>query len=430
MKHITLLFIYAILMIGVSSAIAEKGVEGEQKISHVSLGQQHIINPGEGHTSGPAVQLEPDNRLHLVWYGEQKDVRNLLYLSADLTSNKLPAPKRINPSNQQTASLHEPPALALGLNKEVYVTWTTPHPKANGKLFTSLLLLSRSTDGGRTFLPPLQVNDDSAVTGHSFDHLTVGPAGAVNISWLDAREGKKDPATYTAQFHPEKNTITDNLKIDENTCVCCRTHVTTASDGTIYIAWRKIFPGDVRETVIARSTDNGRSYSPPVIVGHDRWVYQGCPHRPATIGVDEHGRLYVVWYTEGPDDTPGVYFAYSDDQGNTFTPRRLLNTSKGTFPDHPQLAVNQDGQLLVTWEEQSPVRREVVFSYSLNRGQSFSLPKKLNEKKAKSPAVAVNGQGQAVIAWLEQVTFPVWSIVVQNVSFRYAQTAFVDSEKP
>jgi hypothetical protein len=77
----------------------------------------------------------------------------------------------------------------------------------------------------------------------------------------------------------------------------------------------------------------------------------------------------------------------------------------------------------VTWEEQSPVRREVVFSYSLDRGHTFSTPKKMNEKKSKSPAVALNDNGQGVIAWLEQVAFPGWSTVIQPLSLSTARTA-------
>ncbi|PJA81120.1 MAG: hypothetical protein CO149_00345, partial [Nitrospirae bacterium CG_4_9_14_3_um_filter_51_5] len=338
-------------------------------------------------------------------------------------------PVRVNPPSPPATSLHEPPALALGPRDDVYLTWTTPHPHAGGKPFSNLLLLSRSLDGGKTFSPPVRVNDDEAVTGHSFDHLTVSPDGSVHIVWLDAREGKKDPATYTSFSQDQGTTLSPNLKVDESSCVCCRTHAAAAPDGTLYLAWRKIFPGGVRETVVAHSADHGRTFSPSVIVGHDRWVFEGCPHRPATMGVDKHGRLYITWYSEGPDDTPGVYLAYSDDQGITFTPRRLLNRSKGTFPDHPQLAVNHKGHLLVTWEEQSPVRREVVFSYSLDRGQTFSSPRKLNEKKAKSPAVALNDEGQAVMAWSEQVHFPDWSTVVQTLSLPTPQAA-LGSPKP
>ena len=144
-------------------------------------------------------------------------------------------------------------------------------------------------------------------------------------------------------------------------------------DGTLYVAWRKILPGDLRETVVARSTDGGATYSAPVIVGHDRWVFPGCPHRPASVGTDRQGRLYVAWYTEGSDETPSIYLAYSDDKGETFSPKQKLNFSKGTFPDHPQMAVDQEGRVILVWEEQSPVRREVVVSVSLDRGQSFVL---------------------------------------------------------
>ena len=87
----------------------------------------------------------------------------------------------------------------------------------------------------------------------------------------------------------------------------------------VYVAWRKIFDGNMRETVVSRSMDGGMTFSSPVVVGNDRWVYQACPHRPASLGVDRQGRLYVVWYTEGADETPAIYLAYSDDQGKTFS---------------------------------------------------------------------------------------------------------------
>ena len=383
--------------------------------STVSFGEKLQLKHDRKTISGPAIKLDENGIFHMAWIQANQNDLITYYLQTNLKQKTFPQPIRVNPGNMPAASVHEPPALALGKPGKVYLTWTTPHPNANGKLFTSLLLLSRSLDGGHTFLPPIRINDDKAVTGHSFDYVTVSPNGSVHIVWLDAREGKKDPATYSSFSQDQGQTFSPNLKIDDTTCVCCRTHATTASDGTVYLAWRKIFTGNIRETVVARSSDNGKTYSPSVIVGHDRWAFEGCPHRPATMGTDREGRLYITWYTEGPDDTPGVYLAYSDDQGKHFSPRRQINVSKGTFPDHPQLAVNNDGKLLVTWEEQSPVRREVVFSYSLDRGQTFSPPQKLNKKKAKHPSVTINPHGHAVLAWHEQIHFPSWSTVVQPI---------------
>lgn len=398
--------------------------------SRLHLGNKRILNHGPAKTSGPATRLDEEGTLHLAWTEEKKGHLDIYYLQSPLSDGMFPSPIQINPANQFAASLHAPPALALGAKKEVYVLWPMPHPQANGKPFASVLNLSRSTDGGQTFLPPSQVNDDNVVTGHSFDQLATAPNGTIHIAWLDAREGKKDPATYTAQSRDQGVTITKNVKIDEPTCVCCRTSVATSYDGIVYVASRKILPGNNRETVVARSSNGGQSFEPSIVVGHDQWVFAGCPHRPASLGVDGQARLYVTWYTEGPDDTPGVYFAMSDDQGATFTSRMMLNTSKGTFPDHPQMAVDIYGRVIVIWEEQSPVRREIVMRYSLNRGQTFSAPQKLNIKKAHHPAVAINQQGHAVLAWQEQIAFPKWSTVLQPVSFEEHPTHAKSSQTP
>jgi hypothetical protein len=132
------------------------------------------------------------------------------------------------------------------------------------------------------------------------------------------------------------------------------------------------------------------------------------------LGVDDSGRLYVVWYTEGADETPAVYLAYSDDQGQSFSEKKQLNRSKGTFPDHPQMAVDRRGRVIVIWEEQSPVRREIVMSHSLDRGQSFSAPQKLNEKHGQSPTVAVNAEGTVVMGWKEHA-MPAHRLLIQTM---------------
>ncbi len=425
-KVLAVLSFLSLLIITPSLSDADQNL----KIPPIEFGEKLRFDHQTKRISGPAIQLSETGLFHLAWIeANQKDL-NTYYVHAPLQSETFPQPIRVNPKSTLAASLHAPPAMALGDQNEVYLTWTTPHPKANGKLFTSLLLLSRSLDGGKTFLDPIQVNDDNAVTGHSFDNLTVSPNGSIHMVWLDAREGKKDPSTYSSFSQDQGQTLSPNLKIDDMACVCCRTHATVAQDGTVYLAWRKIYSGGIRETVVASSTNNGATFSSPVIVGNDRWAFEGCPHRPATMGTDQQGRLFVTWYTEGPDDIPGVYIAFSDDRGKTFTPRRQLNLSKGTFPDHPQLAVDREGRLLVIWEEQSPVRREVVISYSLDRGLTFSSPQKLNKKKSKHPAVALNSQGQAILAWQEQIKFPGWHTVVQPITWPNLATPLLSSHQP
>ena len=139
------------------------------------------------------------------------------------------------------------------------------------------------------------------------------------------------------------------------------------------------------------------------------------------MGTDRLGRLYVAWYTEGSDETPSIYLAYSDDRGETFSSKQKLNLSKGTLPDHPQMAVDPEGRLVIVWEEQSPVRREIVMSVSLDRGRTFSAPQKINDKKGQTPSVSVNTQGLAALTWMEH-SMPAHRVVVQTIQLPAIQT--------
>ena len=390
-----------LLVAGASWSMAE---EPGATPTGMVLGPKQAIEHQAKSLTAPSVQVDERGTIHLAWMQEDKregkEVRSVRYARGQ-AGGPLGPSVVVNRPEEVPYGRQEAPALAVN-GDEVFITWALTHPKLSpDKPFSSELRLSRSADGGRSFLPSVLVNDDNQVMTHSFDSLHLGHDGVLHIAWIDGREGKKDPGTFVARSPDQGHTVTKNLKLDDNTCVCCRTSMATGPDGTLYVAWRKIMDGGVRETVVARSTDGGQTFSPPVVVGNDRWVYLGCPHRPASIGVDRQGRLYVAWYTEGEDETPAVYVAMSDDQGRTFSPKRALNVSKGTFPDHPQMAVDGAGRIVAVWEEQSPVRREVVVSYSLDRGRTFSRPQKLNDKKGQSPTVSMNEQGFAALAWME-----------------------------
>jgi hypothetical protein len=389
-------------------------LSAETEESGPAFGSKHLTVHHVKSVVGPSVQIDDQGMISAAWVEEDKETRTVLFARSKTPGGPLGPPVAVNQLGESPYYRQEAPALIVQ-GEEVFVTWSMTHPKITpDKPFSGELRLSRSADGGRSFGPSTLVNDDDQVIQHTFDALQVAPDGVLHFAWIDGREGKKEPGTFVARSTDRGRTITKNFKVDDNTCVCCRTSIAASEDGTVYVAWRKIFDGNIRETVVSRSTDGGQTFSAPVVVGNDRWVYQACPHRPASLGVDRVGRIYVAWYTEGADETPAIFLAYSDDQGKTFSKKIQLNRSKGTFPDHPQMAVDPQGRVIVVWEEQSPVRREIVVSHSLDRGQSFSLPRKLNEKHGQTPTIAVNRQGMVVMGWKEHA-MPAHRLVFQTM---------------
>jgi len=403
-----------LVALGLALAVPVVAVQAEQA-GPFELGQKFVTEHKVKSLVGPSVQIDDAGTISLAWMEEDKDVRSVLYARSTAPGGPMGSPVRINRPEEIPYWRQEAPALTVADN-DVFVTWGLAHPKATPQQpFATELRLSRSTDGGRSFQPSIAVNDDPGVIQHTFDALHRDAEGRLHLSWIDGREGKKDPGTYVARSLDAGATVTKNIKVDEGTCVCCRTAVTSGPEGMVYVAWRKIFEGNVRETVVARSTDHGDACESPVIVGHDQWVFPACPHRPASMGVDRQGRLYVVWYTEGTDEIPAVYIAHSDDRGKSFSEKRKLNLSKNTFPDHPQLAVDPEGRIVVVWEEQAPVKRDVVMSVSTDRGVTFTPPHKVNEKKSQTPVVAVNRQGVFAMAWMEH-GMPGHKVVLQTVT--------------
>ncbi len=366
--------------------------------------------PHEAHVSAPAVAVTRDGRTVLAWIAQQGHDNNLFVAQP----GSAPKPVRVNPEGLFVDSLHQPPGLALGPGDEIYVSWSSAKPVLDGGLFASDLRLSRSLDGGRTFESPLRVNEDRPIS-HSFEGLGVAPNGTVIVAWIDSRDGANTAGTYLARVVERGSRVEKTLKLDEGeTCVCCRVDVAAGPGETIAVAWRKVFPGSIRDMVVGLSRDGARSFAPPGLVHADRWKINACPHRGGSAAMDDRGRLYLAWYTEAADGQPRILFAVAGD-GSRFGPPSRLNTAAGYIPDQVRLAADPAGRVVIVWEEATAVRRRVMLRYSIDGGRTLSAAQALSQAlKAYAPDVAVAPSGDFVVAWHEE-QFPVFKTVTQAI---------------
>jgi hypothetical protein len=365
--------------------------------------------PHEAHVSAPAVAVTRDGKTVLAWFAQQGHDNNLFVAR----SGGEPKPMRVNPEGLFVDSLHQPPGLALGPGDEVYVSWSSRKPIPDGGLFASDLRLSRSLDGGRTFDGHLRVNEDRPIS-HSFEGLGVASDGTVIVSWIDSRDGVNTAGTYLARIAERGSRVEHTLKLDEGeTCVCCRVDVAAGPRDTVAVAWRKVFPGSIRDMVVGLSRDGGRSITPAGRVHADGWKINACPHRGGSVAMDDRGRVYLAWYTETADAQPRMLFTAGD--GARFSAPARLNTSTGSIPDQVRLAADPAGRVVIVWEEATAVRRRVLLRYSTDGGRTLSAPQALSQAiKAYAPDVAVAPGGAFVLAWHEE-HFPALKTVTQTI---------------
>lgn len=372
-----------------------------------------MLVEGTSQLSPPALQFDESGTLHLAWFEKSGDAPTLKTVRISDGGNVVGDTVRVNPVGIEPDALHQAPGLATGMDHHLFLTWSSAKKDSNA-MFAADLRLARSTDGGRTFDAPVLVNDDGQSIYHSFESLVADRQGQVYLAWLDNRSKEKSGAgaRFACSLDGGKS-VEANLTIDGMACPCCRPMLTLAPDGNLWAAWRKTFEGNVRDIVLARSTDQGRTFSDPIRVNQDGWVFPACPHRGPSVAFDRFGRLYIAWYTEGTDEQPRLLLAMSDDGGKTFSAPMSLHTSATSLPDQLRMAVHPDGAVVMVWEEVTGVRKRTVMRVSLDRGHTFGSVQVLSDgAKGETPTVAVHPSGTVALAWSEYA-WPNNRLVVQ-----------------
>jgi hypothetical protein len=364
-----------------------------------------IAHPATGHEvhlSSPALVVDRGGPL-VAWMTEEGP-DNVVYVARPDGERV-----RVNPPALSADSLHQAPGVALGPGGEIYVTWASRRPKPAGELFASDLQLSRSVDGGKTFESPVRVSDDTP-TSHSFEGLAVAPDGTVLVAWIESRPGER-PQTFLARIADGGRRVERARSLDtEETCVCCRVALAAAKPEAVMVFWRKVFPGDIRDMVLARSRDGGRTFAPSARVHADNWRITACPHRGGSVAVDERGRVHALWYTEGTRNQPDVLYAVAAD-GQRFGAPQRVHVSTTSIPDHARLAVNGAGHAVIVWEDSTAVRRRVLTRETTANGGLGPVRVLSQAVKAYAPDVTVAPDGRAVVAWHEE-QFPATKTVI------------------
>ena len=296
-------------------------------------------------------------------------------------------PVRVNvtPGDARTNG-EQPPRLALMSRAsgppEMAVVWLSKRQTG------TVLLTSRSTDAGRTFTPAIIVSGSDAAGNRGWEAIAADGNGGAVVAWLDHRRladrdsqmaamhqhdhGAAAPTTATrpdgvetaqlSQIYVAKLDGSAPLALTGGVCYCCKTAVVAGSSGELYVAWRHVYPGNLRDIAFAVSRDGGRTFSPPVRVSEDRWAIEGCPEDGPSLAVDRGGRVHVVWptvVTENNEPVKALFHAVSLD-GRAFGPRTRI-PSNGQA-NHPQLVFGRDGSLAVAWDESGNGARRVAFA--------------------------------------------------------------------
>jgi hypothetical protein len=250
---------------------------------------------------------------------------------------------RVNDTPGEVSSHGESsPQMQVRTRSEFYCLWQTRRGDGEG----SVLKLARSINWGESFSKAIDVDTGSA--SQSFFTMNVSPQGVVYAAWLDGRDRGKGragtSAVYLARSANKGLSFDKPVRVALDVCPCCRPTIAFGGERGVYVAWRGVLDGNVRDIFVAASADEGSTWSTPVRLAEDNWILNGCPHSGASMA-SIGKRLFVAWHAVR-EKQPTLSLAYSDDGGKTFS--RRIPVSEGVLdPNHPFLNSSGDHLALV-----------------------------------------------------------------------------------
>ena len=323
----------------------------------------------------------------------------------------------------------QPARIVVGPANVLHVVWAS---RVDGR---AVLRYASSTDLGKSFTRPSTIVGAGAAGHRGWQSVAIGHDGGVHAVWLDGRNAAGAPhqhgantagagaaAAKTRTRAPRQDVFHAAWKADRplteravaaEVCFCCKTAVATAGD-RVFVAWRHIFPGSVRDIAVARSTDNGVTFAAPLRLSDDNWKIEACPDDGPSMAADAHGGIHVAWPTLVPGDQPrkGIFYAsLADGTGESMTFSGRLRLDGGDADAaHPQIASDDHGNTAVVWDErvqnrpsgsggQAGDRRRIVIRRV--SGGAAAPAEMIDGPGVSYPAVAA-ADGHWVVVWPEQ----------------------------
>ncbi len=361
-----------------------------------------LVSSQEGEAQSVYVTHDQNNNPVVVWTEKKNDELALFFAASSDGGKSFQYKTNIPLSNDVATHPEGMPKVAFKKDGSIIAAYEKKAPTTANK-YASAIYYVASTDNGESWTQEAFIHSDT-VAGKSRSYFDIErlPDGEIGASWLDV--------TYDSQLRgrsvlfartSSSNRFGNEVLIDSSACQCCRIDVYTDDSKNIFVAYRGLVKGklgkQIRDMMIATSTDHGATFSRPLTISADNWNIDGCPHTGPSLCSNKAG-LISLWYTEGTGT--GIYYAQKTQDDDDFSPRELVSD----HGHHPQLSANGD-RIAMLWEENVDVdgKPKTIIRYRIMKDGIPVEESALTQEQANAflPVVAPTKEG-FLVAYLQE----------------------------
>ena len=221
----------------------------------------------------------------------------------------------------------------------------------------SLTFFSASHDGGRSWTANQVVEHDFREAPQINPRLVVGAKGRLIVFWSDERDRETLFDIRCSRSDDGGRHWSVSQKVNDDREHVWQTSPTAVALGDkIYVAFEDYRePGEEGSNdwnlYFTASSDNGETWKRNIRIND---VQPGVDSNPV-LAIDEHGALYSIWRSSRNSIFGEIYFAYSTDGGESWSPSIRVNDADELLYRQPWWdVVVIDGKLLCHWREKRP----------------------------------------------------------------------------
>ncbi len=284
-------------------------------------------------------------------------------------------------------------------NNNVYVVWQD-NRRGNWDIF-----FRSSSDRGKTFSNEVRVDDTSATptltddqTSQVDPEIAVGPDGKIFVAWSDDRDGRS--MVYLTRSEDGGKTFKSNFKVADNPIgIQTKPHMDISPSGYLYIVWEDTRNSIGHEQIYGAYSSDGISLGSAKRIS-DTSINHYC-NDPSVAWSDDNN-LHVVWTEDRVIETD-IRISSSDDRGASFSSSFILNRDPSSSDqDSPFIDANTTS-VVVVWKDSRSSSADVYMTISNDGGSSFQM-EFITHPTFKSghqydPEVVIEENGDISICW-------------------------------
>jgi hypothetical protein len=362
-----------VLALGLLLAAVVAGVSSlppTARADHDSLGWHHygIVSSAAGFDRGPATVFADEAGSLYVFYTTTSTTSGLSNLNVTkFATRSADRPVRLFDTqvnrNQSSVWGTMAPSVAMDATGALYVAYAEIRSGLSAEVY-----VSKSVDGGVTWLPEVRANGAAAVGSDDHPSIAVAGNGNIFVAWRQSWGFARDVTASVSMDGGLSFGRVQNISGPSTSSVTSAVSVTTDSMGRAYVVYDDVdfARGNVPVVNFTRSDDGASWSAPRNLSGPNANIFL------PTIKADDQDRLHAAWI-DSRGNMVMLWYTRSDDRGDTWSAPVVIsqNAAQPTVANVRTSIGISGGTLMVAWTASQGGTSGLAYAISPDRGDRW-----------------------------------------------------------